>query len=464
MTTPAHPPTLLRTNLARLPASLFCHLGMREGEMTRMPRRVAKLVVAEEARSEQLISWAQLAIVSTFALLYLLAPRPSDVMMVALEPIPLVIGAYLAFTVVRLIASYRGYLPGWLLVVSMVADVVLLYGLIWTFHITYAQPAVFYLKVPTFAYIFVFIAVRALRFDPRFVLSQGLFAAFGWLVMVLYAIEESGAEVITRSFVAYLTDNLVLIGAEFDKVFTILMCTAVLALALHRGRATLLTAVQAGAATRDMRRFFGAGVAEAITSGEMEAEAGHAEDRDAAVLMLDLRGFTRFAGGRSPHDVVATLTAYHGLVVPIIEAEGGIVDKFLGDGVMATFGAVRPSQTPAADGLRALQKIVAARGKWEDHLTARGLPALAINGSVVAGRVVAATLGNAERLEFTVIGEPVNLAAKLEQANKAEGTFALTDARTFAAAREQGFEVELDALGEREVAGVALPLHLVRVA
>ncbi|MEO1105861.1 MAG: adenylate/guanylate cyclase domain-containing protein, partial [Pseudomonadota bacterium] len=360
-------------------------MGTAEGDTEKMPARVAKLVTEEEWRSETLIGWVQLIIIALFAGLYAFAPRPSDAMDAMFEPVPMVLTAYTIFTVLRIFAAYRRYLPGWLLVTSMVADVVLLYALIWTFHIAYAQPPAFYLKVPTFAYIFVFIAVRALRFDPRFVLSQGLFAALGWLLMVAYVVKESGTEVITRSFVEYLTNNLVMIGAEFDKVVTILLCTLVLALALYRARAILFVAVREGAAGRDMRRYFGRGVADAITSNESVASAGDATERDAAVLMLDLRGFTPFAANHSADEVVETLTDYHHRVVPIIEAHGGVVDKFLGDGVMATFGALQPSSTAAADGVRALMEVVEVASEWDAALAQRSVAALPINGAVAAG-------------------------------------------------------------------------------
>jgi adenylate cyclase len=445
-----------------LPKSLFRHLGLREREMAGMPARVRELVAAEEERSERLIGWVQLAVVLTFATLYAIAPRPTDAMDGAIEPVPVVIGAFLVFTVLRLVAAYRGFLPGWLLVLSMLIDVALLYALIWTFHLTYEQPPAFYLKAPTFMYIFVFIAVRALRFDPRFVISIGIFAAVGWLLMVLYAIHESGMSVVTRSFVAYLTSNLVLVGAEYDKIFTILVLTAVLALAIYRARSTLLTAVRESQATADMRRFFGAGVSEAITSSE-SVMAGSATDRDAAIVMLDLRGFSSFATTMTPHEVVAILTTYHRMVVPVIEREGGIVDKFLGDGVMATFGAVRPMAAPAAAALRALDGILAQREAWAARLQAEGIAELRVNGAAVAGRVVAATLGSEERLEFTVIGSPANLAAKLEKHNKLAGTSALTTAETYRQAQREGYARTLEDLGPSAVPGVDGPVHLMRV-
>ncbi|MEM6761885.1 MAG: adenylate/guanylate cyclase domain-containing protein [Pseudomonadota bacterium] len=449
-----------------LPKSLFRHLGTMETDDARMPARVTSLVVAEEERSERMIGWVQLVVIALFAGLYAFTPRPSDAMDAMFEPVPMVLSAYAAFTVARIIAAYRGYLPGWLLVTSMIADVALLYAVIWTFHIAYAQPPAFYLKAPTFAYIFVFIAIRALRFDPRFVISQGLFAAVGWIFMVLYVVEESGTDVITRSFTEYLTQNLVLIGAELDKVFTILLCTAVLSMALYRARLTLLTAVREGAARRDMRRYFGAGVADAITSSEDEGAPGQATERDAAIVMLDLRGFSRFAGNHPAEDVVATLTRYHSLVVPIIERHGGVIDKFLGDGVMATFGALKPSGSAAADALNALSDVAAVAPQWDAFLQNAGYEPVHINGAAVAGRVVTATLGNDERLEFTVIGRAANLAAMLEKHNKVMGTVALTDTATYERAREEGFVgrkgADPEPLGASQCAGMTV--DLVKVA
>jgi adenylate cyclase len=162
-----------------------------------------------------------------------------------LMPVPLALGSYAVFTGARLVAAYRRFLPGWLLVVSILVDITLLLGLIWSFHIQYAQPVAFSLKVPTFIYIFAFIALRALRFDHRYVLSAGLFAAAGWAVLVTLAVQSTDGPGITRNFVAYVTDNSILIGAEFDKIFSILMVTAVLTFATRRGQAILILATLA---------------------------------------------------------------------------------------------------------------------------------------------------------------------------------------------------------------------------
>src|SRR6516165_4605616 len=89
-----------------------------------------------------------------------------------LAPVPMALSGYAAFTAARLWFAHRGFLPGWLLVLSMLVDTALLLGLIWAFHFQYKQPAAFSLKVPTFVYIFAFIALRALRFDHRYCLRD----------------------------------------------------------------------------------------------------------------------------------------------------------------------------------------------------------------------------------------------------------------------------------------------------
>ena len=450
--------------LGFMPSSLFRHLGVSDWSERHMPARLRKLVDAEEEASEQLIGWVQLVLASTFLALYLIAPRPSDAEIVTMfQPVPTVIGGYIAFTIVRIVAARLHYLPGWFLVLSMIIDVVLLYALIWMFHKQYAQPPAFYLKIPTFIYIFVFIAIRALRFDPRFVLSQGLFAALGWVLMVVYAVNYSGTDVITRSFTEYLTSNAILIGAEFDKVFAILMVTTVLSIALWRARVTLMTAVREGAATRDMRRFLSKGVAEAITSSETEAIAGMAEDREAAILMLDIRGFTPFANSVEPRVVLEVLKIYHSLAVPIIQEHNGVIDKFLGDGVMGTFGAVSPSTTAERDALRTLEDILGGLDEWDCELVRLGCRPLAINAAVASGRIVFATIGNEQRLEYTVIGDPANLASKLEKHNKAQRTVALAPRATFERAVEQGYAPALafDVLEGCRVAGTEEAIDLV---
>ena len=254
-----------------------------------LPARVLAEIARREDAAERLIGWVQLCIVVFFGVLYALAPRAEGGS--GENFVPMTLAAYLAFTVFRLALSYRITLPGWFLVLSMVVDTALLCGLIFSFHIQYAQPAAFYLKAPTMIYFFIFISLRALRFDPRYVLIAGLVSAAGWLLMVAYALtSDMGKMHITRNYVEYLTSNTILIGAEIDKSLTLLGVTAILSFAQYRARKVLLDAIQSHSAASDLSQFFAPEVAERITTSDVIPTAGMSELREAAILFVDVRG------------------------------------------------------------------------------------------------------------------------------------------------------------------------------
>ncbi len=428
-----------------------------------LPARVTELLRAQDLAAERLIIYVQLALAAALAILYVLAPRPADAPMTMLAPVPIALLAYTLFALLRLALSRSGPLPGWFVIPSIVADMSLLLGLIWSFHLQYGEPPAFSLKVPSILYLFVFIALRALRFDHRYVLAAGLTAAIGWAVLTVAAVAQSPADAVTHNFVAYVTGNRILIGAEVDKIVAILLVTAILTEGARRAQQTLLTAVREEAAGREIKRFLSQGVADQISMADELIEAGHAAERQAAIMMLDIRGFTPFSTTVPPTEVVRMLTSFHARIVPIALANKGVVDKFLGDGVMITFGAVAPSATAAADALRALDSILEEALAWQSSLAGLGLKTpLKVNAAVASGAVVFATLGDATRLEYTVIGEAVNLAAKLEKHNKVERTRAVLPAYTLKEARAQGYvpAVEPEPRPGAHVAGVTDPIDL----
>ena len=427
-----------------------------------LPERVRAAVQAEQDRSEILIGWMQIAVVAMFAALYAVSPK-TFMRATTFEPVPWALAAYAAFTVLRLALAYRMRLPGWFLTLSVVIDVGLLLGLIWTFHLQYMQPPSFYLKTPTLLYLFFFIALRALRFEARYVLLAGAAAALGWLAMVFYAIAADGTQV-TRNYVQYLTSNSILLGAEFDKVVSILVVTAILAVALTRARRLLERAVAEGAAARDLSRFFAPEVARQIRGSEHAIRAGDGEIREAAVLFLDLRGFTAIASTMQPPAVMRLLGEYQARLVPVIRAHRGSIDKFLGDGILATFGAAEPSETYAADALRAMHEVIRTAAEWNAERSAAGEPPVVVNGAVACGRVLFGAVGDETQLEYTVLGDTVNLAAKLEKHNKTVGTAALTTVACQELAGRQGYAAAGGLLTGQKVEGVEAAVDLVVLA
>jgi adenylate cyclase len=423
-----------------------------------LPQRVRGAIVARQIESERLIGWIQLAVVISFAVLYAVAPKSAP-RGAAVDPVPIALTAYLLFTLLRLALAYRAWLPRWFLGLSAVVDVTLLMLLIWSFHIQYTQPAAFYLKAPTWGYVFIFIAVRALRFEPRYVLVAGITAMIGWAALVAYAVLSDPGAPITHDYVRYMNSATILLMAEFDKLLSIALVTAILALALHRGRQLLIESATEAQAARDLARFFTPEIARQITSAERPLKPGEGQLREAAVLQVDLKGFSNLISSLTPDQALGLLTEYQGRVVPIIRRHGGSVDKFMGDGIMATFGAARPSPTFAADALRTALELAEMARVWT-----AGAEPLAISIAVVSGELVVGAVGDADRLEHTVIGHPVNLAAKLEKHTRIEGVSALTTATTLARARRQGLCGDFAPPRARALAGVAHPVELIVLA
>ena len=418
--------------------------SVREAERS-LPERVQAAIRRQEVESQRLISLLQLGVVLFFMLLAAIQPDQSASARTpgGLDPVPAVLGGYALFTLVRLYLSWRERLVSWFLYLSIVVDMALLLALIWSFHIEYGQPPSFYLKAPTMSYVFIFIGLRVLSFRARYVVAAGVTAAAGWGVLAAYAVHASGGrEMITRDYVEYMTSNSILIGAEADKIIAILVVTVVLAVAMNQARRLVVRSAAEGEAARDLARFFSPEVAEQITASEQVVEAGRGEAREAAIVFCDIRGFTRFAHTVSPGEVIAMLADYQHALVPIIQAHGGTIDKFMGDGIMATFGAVRPSDCAAADALRAVDAVIEAAADWGRARAAEGRPVHRVNAAAAFGPIVFGAVGDGERLEYTVIGDPVNQAAKLEKANRAEGVDALTDRGTFEAAVRQGYAAE----------------------
>ncbi len=426
-----------------------------ERQQTHLPDRVRESIAAQQIESEKLISWVQFLLVIIFCTLYALAPSTAPE--AGFQPVPRALSGYFAFTMIRLIGSHRGRLPDWLLVVSVVMDMGLLMALIWSFHIQYMQPASFYLKAPTMIYVFIFIALRALRFEPRFILIAGAAAVLGWLFLVLYVVFSVPEDpMITRNYVTYLTSNAILIGAEVDKILSIILVTAVLAVAILRAQRTLNRAVHDSMAAADLSRFVSREVADHITSADRAIQPGDGESKIATVMFTDIEGFSTISEKLSPQELAGMLNEYFSALSDIIREHGGVISQFIGDMLVITYNASSPNEDHAENATRTalgIQDITNSRtfGKGATLKTRCGIN----TGDIVIGAV-----GTADRLVFTVHGDNVNIAARLEPLNKEYGTYILAGENTVKACSDA---YEFEPVGEVTVRGRATPIKIYTV-
>jgi len=170
---------------------------------------------------------------------------------------------------------------------------------------------------------------------------------------------------------------------------------------------------------------------------------------DVSILFCDVRGFTSYAENAAATEVVATLNRLFEIMVPIVERHGGHVDKFIGDGLLAVFGAPEPYADHA-------DRAVAAACEIAEAVRA-GEIGLSVGVGVNTGRVVAGAIGGGGRLNFSVIGDAVNVAARVEAATRQTGDDVLITAAT-----RDGLlsAVTLAARGSVSLKGKAEPLEV----
>jgi class 3 adenylate cyclase len=187
--------------------------------------------------------------------------------------------------------------------------------------------------------------------------------------------------------------------------------------------------MQAGLAERQrLHAAFGTYVDPALAARLLEQgnDVFTGERRDVTVMFIDIRDFTPYAEANTAENVVARLNALFEIAVPAVVGAGGHVNKFLGDGALAVFGAPNNLRTHADAAVGAavlIQRLVAKRFQGE----------LRIGIGINTGPVIAGTIGGGSKLEFTLIGDTVNVAARVEQLTKTTGDAILLTAQTLEA-------------------------------
>jgi len=162
-------------------------------------------------------------------------------------------------------------------------------------------------------------------------------------------------------------------------------------------------------------RFAPAEVVEAIVS---QGVSTRSEKKEVTIMFADLRGFTAMSEKLEPEVLVSVLNGYFEAMSRAITAHRGHVSKFIGDGILALFGALEPNPWHTNDAVHAALDMREALRRYNQALAARQLPELGVGIGVHRGVVVAGVIGSAQLMEYTVIGAHVNLAARVESATR----------------------------------------------
>jgi adenylate cyclase len=230
-----------------------------------------------------------------------------------------------------------------------------------------------------------------------------------------------------------------LLGAAFlafGAGLVVPLAAPVLGLALGGGGGFVWRVGVEGRQRREMRRAFSSYMAPEVLA-EVLANPDHVvlggEAREVTLFFSDLAGFTGLAEHVGPEELVRFLNDYFTRMCEPLLVEHGVIDKFIGDAIMALFGAPLRGTTHAANAVRAALVASAVSIEIARELEAAGKPAIETRIGLHSGTAIVGNMGSAKRFDYTAIGDVVNLASRLEGANKAFGTRILVSETTWAA-------------------------------
>lgn len=204
-------------------------------------------------------------------------------------------------------------------------------------------------------------------------------------------------------------------------------------------------------------KFHGSSVTEDLMKGDLQLGGSK---KMVTVFFSDIRDFTKFSEGHTPEEVVAMLNEYFQVMVTLINQHGGVVDKFIGDAIMAVWGAPKGTEKDPQNAVRAGLEMRRALATLNEKRILRGHVPIKIGMGIHRGEAISGTIGSSERMEYTVIGDTVNQASRIEASTKSFGTDLLLSEDLAEFAKE---EFIMEVAGSVEVKGKSEPLKLFKV-
>jgi adenylate cyclase len=258
------------------------------------------------------------------------------------------------------------------------------------------------------------IALTALRLSPGLSVFAGLMSAaqFVGLYALMFRQGGGGAALDAVESLGW--------GVTWMKTTVLVAVGAAAALASRQFGRKARQQVASALKNQSLQRLFGRYVSTAVARAAAADEKLLQTRRQHAVIVFgDIRGFTTYCGAHSPEEVTGVLNAYFEVACRVVEQEGGMVNKFIGDGFLALFGAFPTEVSPEEAAVRSARRLLAeVPGVLGPHGLQMGL-------AIGSGEVVAGEIGSRDRCEFTVIGDPVNRTSRLEGLNAPLGTVCL---------------------------------------
>jgi adenylate cyclase len=308
------------------------------------------------------------------------------------------------------------------------------------------------LTPPGLVVVFVLLINAALTSDAKLVGRFSSMVFLGWIAIIGAAVVNTGLGILEA-----------LLDAEVQRELGLALSFGVTALAVYViVRQHAETAKSAEAAQRrgsNLARFFSPTVVDQLAGGgDLQLER-----RQVAVMFVDLRGFTSFAESALPEQLRHMLSEFRDIVSAAVVRHGGAVDKYLGDGVMAVFGHPAPRGDDADRALACALELVGELEAWRKREETAGYPALRAGIGLHAGTAMAGVLEAGCHSEYTVLGDVVNVAQRLQVVSKSVGATLVVSEDVKSAARSAGTLAAWHVSKAAAIPGRKIPLDIAYV-
>lgn len=288
-------------------------------------------------------------------------------------------------------------------------------------------PTALQFRFEGFQYFFIFLAAGTLAYSWRTVQGMGFWVGVVWLVATggvhLFGITYPELSVKVRAALAgyervyeAIDPNSLQFPHRIQDVVIFLIVAIILALKSRRASRLLMRQAEIASERANLSRYLPPSMVDELA--HRNEPMGGVRSQEVAVLFADIVGFTRYAESHSPDEVIALLRDFHAALEEVVFSHGGTLDKYMGDGLMASFGTPNASPHDAANAIAAAFEMQARIARLNAERTERGLEAIRLSVGVHHGPVILGDIGNARRMEFAMLGDTVNVASRLEAATR----------------------------------------------
>ena len=306
------------------------------------------------------------------------------------------------------------------------------------------------LRLPNFLYLGVFLVGMALSYSPGLVVWTGIASIAAWSAGLLWVANlpdsitstsrdalDSGLS--TQAVISsFLDPRTVSLTNWYNRIVFLVLVTLILALTVWRSRKLVHRQVAAEAERAALSRYFSPNILRELSTNA--AALDRPATQPVAVLFADMVGFTTISERLAPDALFGLLRDFHGRLARIAFAHDGTVDKYIGDAIMVHFGTPRPRTDDPVRALACAAAMIAEIQSWTIERIRTGEGPIRIGIGVHYGEVLVGNIGDTRRLEYTVLGDTVNVASRLERLTRQTGACLMVSDDLVRAVRACGVE------------------------